>query len=99
MCDGPQSAKGGVSLHRTEPQFLCDVAAPFVVAAVREDAAGFFQDEVHVCNRSIIQSGHGATSPGAETKTTPSASDQDGLIIANSGKSGIKIGTAAPDGI
>jgi hypothetical protein len=36
-----------------------------VVAAVRKDAAGFFQDEIHVCNRPIIQSGHGATSPGA----------------------------------
>jgi hypothetical protein len=65
MSDGPQSAQGGVSLLRTEPQFLCDVAAPFVVAAVRKDAAGFFQDEVHVCNRSIIQSDHDATSPGA----------------------------------
>jgi hypothetical protein len=65
MSDGPQSAQGGVSLLRTELQFLRDVATAFVVATVRKDAAGFFQDEIHVCNRPIIQSGHGATSPGA----------------------------------
>jgi hypothetical protein len=65
MCDRPQSPQGGISLPRTKLQFLRDVATAFVVAAVREDAAGFFQDEIHVCNRPIIQPGHGATSQGA----------------------------------
>jgi hypothetical protein len=59
MCDGPQAAQGGVAPLRTELQFLCDVATAFVVAAVREDAAGLFQNEIHVCNRPIIQFGHG----------------------------------------
>jgi len=93
MCDGPQSAQGGVSVLRTELQFLCDVSTTFVVAAVREDAAGLFQDEIHVCKRPIIQSGHGATFPSAGVKTTSFASDRTASIISNSGKSGIKIGT------
>jgi hypothetical protein len=42
MRDGPQSAQGAVSPLRTKLQFLCDVATAFVVAAVREDAAGLF---------------------------------------------------------
>ena len=68
---GPQSAQGGVSVLRTELQFLCDVSTTFVVAAVREDAAGLFQDEIHVCKRPIIQSGHGATFPSAGLKQHP----------------------------
>jgi hypothetical protein len=93
MCDAPQPAQGGVSLLRTELQFLRDVATAFVVAAVRKDATGFFQNEVHVCNRPIIQSGHGATFPSAGAKTTSFASDKTVSMIANSGKSGTKIGT------
>jgi hypothetical protein len=74
MRDGPQSAQGAVSPLRTKLQFLCDVAAAFVVAAVREDAAGLFQNEIHVCNRPIIQFGHGTTSPGACAKPASSTS-------------------------
>jgi hypothetical protein len=93
MCDGPQSAQGDVSLLRTELQFLRDVATAFVVAAVGKDAAGFFENEVHVCNRPIIQSGHGATFPSTGAETTSFASDRTVSMIANSGKSGTRIGT------
>ena len=80
MCDGPQSAQ---------------VVFPFSALsfAVGKDAAGFFRNEVHVCHRAIIQSGHGATFPSAGAKTTSFASNKTASMIANSGKSGIGIGT------
>jgi hypothetical protein len=73
---------------------LGDVATPFMIAAMGKDGASLFQNEIHVGNRTIIQSGHGTTSPGACDETTSFASDGTALMITNSGKSGIKTGTA-----
>jgi hypothetical protein len=57
-----------VARFRTELQFLCDVPTAFVVAAMREDLARFFQNEIHIRYGSIIefrQVCHGATFPSA----------------------------------
>ena len=56
--DRPQSAQRGISSPRAELQLMCDIATAFMVAAMGEDAAGLFENDVHVGNRSIIQSGH-----------------------------------------
>jgi hypothetical protein len=71
MCDGSQSAQGGVSLPRTKLQFLCDVATSFMVAAVRKDLARFFKNKIHVRDCPIIQLCHGATSPAREPTKHP----------------------------
>jgi hypothetical protein len=35
-------------------QSLCDVLAAFMIAAIGEDAAGFFQHEIYIGNGTLI---------------------------------------------
>src|SRR4051794_829473 len=41
-----------------------------MITAVRENAAGFFQCNFHICEGTLIRFDHCATSPGACTKPT-----------------------------
>jgi hypothetical protein len=55
---GSQPFQGHVSLLDSLHQLLCNVFSAFVIAAVRQVAADFFQHHVHVRGRAFIDPGH-----------------------------------------
>jgi hypothetical protein len=57
-CHRGQAAQRGVSLARAQHQFLRNAPALFVIAAVRENAAGFLQDNIQVGGGAFIQLAH-----------------------------------------
>lgn len=63
--DSPQCGQRRVTLHRVLFQFLGDVFSAFVIAAIAQGVAGFFQNRFHVGYRPLTQFTHCATFPGA----------------------------------